>query len=134
MHISLINSVQIWNYSYRSVLVIVIWLIFFINWYCLRYFKTFGKGKIFNDYRCKYFRIFLNEFSSLTLYALIFRFGTRLTKNSFKVLASTFSDVITIDFSIREIVLHVLSLFPNIGFTVFQNLIVSVTFCKSKFS
>ena len=72
--------------------------------------------------------------TSLTLYALIFSFGTRLTKNSFKVLASPFSDVITIDFSIREIVLHVLSLFPNIGFTVFQNLIVSVTFCKSKFS
>ena len=45
--------------------------------------------------------------TSLTLYASIPRFGTMLTKNSLKVLASAFSDVITVDFSIREIVLHV---------------------------
>ena len=48
-----------------------------------------------------------------------------LTKNLLKVLPSAFSDVIIVHFSIREIVLHVLPLFPNTGFTVFQNLFVS---------
>ena len=55
--------------------------------------------------------------TSLTLYVSISRFRTMLTKNSLKVLARAFSDVITVDFSIREIVIHVLTLFPNNGFT-----------------
>ena len=55
--------------------------------------------------------------TSLTLYASIPRFRTMLTKNSLIVLARAFSDVITVDFSIREIVIHVLTLFPNNGFT-----------------
>ena len=46
MHISLINFGQIWKYSYGSIVVFVIWLIFFINWYYLRYFKTFGKAPL----------------------------------------------------------------------------------------
>ena len=71
---------------------------------------------------------------SLTLYRSIPRFGRTLTKNLLKVLACIFSDVITVDFSIREIALHVLTLFSNTGFTVLQNLFVSVTFFKSKFS
>ena len=71
---------------------------------------------------------------SLTLYGSIPRFGRTLTKNSLKVLPCIFSDVKTVDFSIREIALHVLTLFSNTGFTVLQNLFVSVTFLKSKFS
>ena len=59
------------------------------------------------------------------------RFSTMLTKKSLEILASAFSDVITEDFQIREIMLHVLTLFPNTGFTVIQNLFVSVTY-KSK--
>ena len=80
---------------------------------------------------CLYFSIIdVKEFvsdvvTSLTLYALISRSGTMLTKNSLKVLPSAFSDAITVHFSIREIVLHILTLFPNTGFTVFQNLFVS---------
>ena len=70
--------------------------------------------------------------TSLTLYTSIPRFGMMLIKNSVKVLASAFSDIV--DFSIREIVLHVSNLFLNTGSTVFQNLFVSVTLCKSKFS
>ena len=58
--------------------------------------------------------------TSLMLYVSIPRFGTMLTKNSIKVLASDFSDVITVDFLIREIVLHVLTFFQNTGFTVFE--------------
>ena len=72
--------------------------------------------------------------TSLTLYASITRFGTTLTKNSLKVLGNAFSDIITVDFLIREIVLHVSTLFPNTSFTDFQDLFVSVTLCKSKFS
>ena len=64
--------------------------------------------------------------TSLVLYRSIPRFGTMLTK---KVLASAFSDVITVDFSFREIVLHVLALFLNNGLTVFQDFIMSVTLC-----
>ena len=67
------------------------------------------------------------------LSASIPRFGTMLTKNSLKVLASAFSGIITVDLSIKEIVLHVLTLLPITGFTVFPNLFVSVTLCKSKF-
>ena len=52
--------------------------------------------------------------TSLTLYVSISRFGTMLTKNSLKVLAKAFSDVITVDISIREIVRHVLTLFPRV--------------------
>ena len=65
--------------------------------------------------------------TSLPLYASIPRLGTMLTKNSLKILASAFSDVITVDFPIREILLHVLTLFPNTDFAVFQNLFVPVT-------
>ena len=45
--------------------------------------------------------------TSLTLCASIPRFGMMPTKDSLMVLASAFSDVITADFLIREIVLHV---------------------------
>ena len=68
-----------------------------------------------------------------TLSASIPRFGTMLTKNSVKVLASAFSGVITVDLSIKEIVLHALTLFPDTGSIIFQNLFVSVTLCESKF-
>ena len=83
--------------------------------------------------------IYVGEFASavvtsLKLYASEHRFGTMLTKNSLNILASTFWDVITVDSSIREIVSHVLTLFSNTGFTVFQKLFASVTLCKSKFS
>ena len=57
-------------------------------------------------------------------------FGTMLTKNSLKGFSKCSFDV---DFSIREIVLHVLTLPLNTGFTVFQNFFVSVTLCKYKF-
>ena len=57
--------------------------------------------------------------TSLTFYASISRFATMLTKNSLKVLANAYSDIITVGFSIREIVLHVLTWFPNTGFNVF---------------
>ena len=64
--------------------------------------------------------------TSLTLYALIPRFGTMLTKNSVKTLASPFSSVIIVDFSIRQIMLHALTLFQNNDFVVFENFFVSV--------
>ena len=64
--------------------------------------------------------------TSLTLYVSIPRFGKMLTKNSLKILASAFSDVITAGFSIRDIMLQVLTLFLNTGFTVYQNLFVSI--------
>ena len=89
---------------------------------------------------CSYFSmIYFEEFASavvtsLKLHASVHRFGTMLTKNSFNILASAFWDVIIVDSSIREIVLHVLTLLPNTGFTVFQKLFASVTLCKSKFS
>ena len=89
---------------------------------------------------CSYFSmIYVEEFASavvtsLKLHASVHRFGTMLTKNSFNILASAFWDVIIVDSSIREIVLHVLTLLPNTGFTVFQKLFASVTLCKSKFS
>ena len=80
--------------------------------------------------------IYVEEFASavvtsLKLHASVHRFGTMLTKNSFNILASAFWDVIIVDSSIREIVLHVLTLLPNTGFTVFQKLFASVTLCKS---
>ena len=59
---------------------------------------------------------------SLALYASIPRFGIMSTKISVKCLASAFSYVLTVDFPIREIVLHVSTLFENTGFTVSQNL------------
>ena len=43
-----------------------------------------------------------NVVTTLKLYASIHRFGTMLTKNSLKVLASAFSDVRTVDFSIMR--------------------------------
>ena len=69
--------------------------------------------------------------TSLTLCASIHRFGTMLTKHSLKILVSAFSDVITVDKPIRQ---TVLTLFLNTGFTLFQNLFVSITLWKSKFS
>ena len=89
------------------------------------------------DYRNTRFLHFSMEFvlnlvTSLTLYTSILRFRAMLTKKV-KALPSAFSDVIT-DFSIREFVLHVLTLFSYTGFTVSQNFYVLVTFCKSKFS
>ena len=48
----------------------------------------------------------LDVVTSLTLYAWIPRFGTMLTKKLLKVLASVFSDVITVDISIRETMFH----------------------------
>ena len=44
--------------------------------------------------------------TSLALYASIPRFGTMLTKKSLKVLASVFSDLITVDISVRETMFH----------------------------
>ena len=89
---------------------------------------------------CLYFlMIDVKEFvsdvvTSLTLCALITRFGTMLAKHSLKVSASAFSDLMTADFSIRGTVLHILTLFPNTGLTAFQNFCVSIALCKSKFS
>ena len=51
--------------------------------------------------------------TSLTLHAPISRFGMMLTKNSLMVLPSAFSGVITVDFSSRQIVLHILTLFSK---------------------
>ena len=44
--------------------------------------------------------------TSLALYASIPRFGTMLTKKSLTVLASVFSDLITVDISVRETMFH----------------------------
>ena len=43
-----------------------------------------------------------NVVTSLTLYASIPRFGMMLTKKTLKILASAFTDVITAEFLIRE--------------------------------
>ena len=49
-----------------------------------------------------YQRIVIKVVASLTLYASIPRFGMMLTKKTLKVLASAFTDVITAEFLIRE--------------------------------
>ena len=52
------------------------------------------------------------------------KFGTIfiLKENSLKILTSFFSDVIAVDFLVKEMMSQVLTLFLNTGFTVFQKL------------
>ena len=72
--------------------------------------------------RCKYFPItdvtkfVLDVITSFTLYVLIPKFGAIFTKSSIKVFASFSSEMIIVDFSFKEIVLEVLTLFLNTVF------------------
>lgn len=64
---------------------------------------------------------------SFTLYVLVTNIVTILTKTQC-FLASVSSDIITADFTIQKIVLHLLTLILNIGFTVNKDFFMSVTF------
>ena len=57
--------------------------------------------------------------TSFTLYVLIFKFGTTFTKNRLNLSVCFSSELITADFSIKNLVSEVLTLFLKSGFTVF---------------
>ena len=65
---------------------------------------------------------------------LIPNLGTISTKYLLKIFANSISEVTTFSFSIKVILFLVVTLFPKIGFTAFQNFLESLTLPNSKFS
>ena len=57
--------------------------------------------------------------TSFTLHVLIFKFGTTFTKNRLKLSVCFSSELITADFSIKNLVPEVLTLFLKSDVTVF---------------
>ena len=65
---------------------------------------------------------------------LIPHLGTISTKYLLKVFVNSVSEITTFLFSIKVILLLIVTLFPKTSFTVFQNFLESLTFRNSKFS